>query len=60
MDRRSFMTSALPAAAMFVLTASAANALTSVAPPRKAAPANNGGIEHVWWRRRWHRRWRRW
>ncbi len=37
MDRRSFVTSALPAAAMFVLTASAANALTSVAPLQKNA-----------------------
>jgi hypothetical protein len=70
MDRRWFITSALPSAAIFVLTASAAKALTTVAPAREAAPANknaNNDIEHVWWRRRWGwrrgwgwRRWRRW
>lgn len=60
MDRRSFVTSALPAGVMFVLTAGAANALTSVAPPPKETPVDKNGIEHVWWRRRWHRRWRRW
>jgi len=46
---------------MFVLTAGDAHALTSVAPRQKEPPADDGGIEHVWWRRRWHRRWhRRW
>jgi hypothetical protein len=66
MDRRLFVTSALPSAVIFVLTASAANALTAVAPSGNAEPANNN-IENVWWRRRWGwrrgwgwRRWRRW
>ena len=63
MDRRSFVTTALPAAVIFVLTASAANALTMAAPPGDAGTKDNN-IQHVWWRRRWgwHRRWgwRRW
>ncbi len=64
MDRRLFIRSALPTAVIFVFTASAAEALTTVAPFRATAPANknaNNDIEHVWWRRRWGwRRWRRW
>jgi hypothetical protein len=65
MDRRSFVTSMLVSAGILAVTVGAAEALSTVAP-RDLAPADNGNIETVWWRRRWYRRrwyrrrWRRW
>jgi len=67
MDRRSFVTSMLLSAGLLVVTGvGAANALPAAAPREQLAPADNGNIETVWWRRRvyrrrWYRRrWRRW
>jgi hypothetical protein len=61
MDRRSFVTSMLLSAGILAVTVGAASALPTAAPPDQLAPADNGNVEKVWWRRRVYRRhWRRW